>query len=644
MIIRDTTEKIKNEEEIIASEKRYRRLFETAQDGILIIDLKSETIIDANKYLLKLTGYSLDATLDKHLWELGFIEDKLLAENAFLELRTKGYVRYENIPLRRISGEIVPVEFISNVYGVNGTSIVQCNIRDISERRSGFQREIEMTRIIDSASDAIVGKDLNGIVTCWNKGAEKIYGYTKDEIVGKSISLLAPSDSKNEIQEILAKVSRGEQIADYETTRLTKNGKKIQVSLRISPVLDDQGRIIGASTIAGDVSMRKLAEEKLGESEQRYRRLFETAQDGILILDEVTGKIVDANPFILEMTEYKLNELVGKQLWELGFIEDQKHSRTAFAKLKKEGYIRYEDIPLRRKNGMLFGVEFISNSYDVNGHAIIQCNIRDITDRKLIKDALLQTNRKLNLLSSITRHDINNQLMALEGNLALLDKVQFDKYSIDHLQKADAAVKRISSMIQFTKEYEDIGVKAPTWHKARELIENASKGVALGPIELANDIPADLEVYADPLITKVFHNLIDNAVRHGGKITTIRFYIEGHDGARYMICEDDGIGISSEIKDKLFTRNQGKDHGFGLFLSQEILLITGIVINEYGMPGKGARFRITVPAGAWHSRCLNAIHQRPDGPPNHQLAKMERFNLSIVPTLAIIKNGEVWNE
>jgi signal transduction histidine kinase len=331
------------------------------------------------------------------------------------------------------------------------------------------------------------------------------------------------------------------------------------------------------------------------------------------------------------MTEYKLNELVGKQLWELGFIDDQKLSRTAFAKLKKEGYIRYEDIPLRRKSGMLFDVEFISNSYDVNGHAIIQCNIRDITDRKLIKDALLQTNRKLNLLSSITRHDINNQLMTLEGNLTLLDKVQFDKYSIEHLQKADAAAKRISSMIQFTKEYEDIGVKAPIWHKARKLIESASKGIALGPIELANDIPADLEVYADPLTAKVFHNLIDNAVRHGDKITTIHFYVEEIDGIRAIICEDDGIGIPSYMKDKLFISNSGKEHGFGLFLSREILLITGIIIKEDGKPGKGARFRITVPAGAWRSRRLNAIGKQSDRPHSNQLAKMEQFNLSVVP-------------
>jgi PAS domain S-box-containing protein len=398
------------------------------------------------------------------------------------------------------------------------------------------------------------------------------------------------------------KVSKGEIVTHYETVHLTKRDKKIDVSLTFSPVLDDQGRVIGASTIASDISKRKLVEDRLGASEEKYRRLFETAQDGILILDEVTGKVIDANQFILDMTEYRLDELVGRQLWELGFIEDKRLSRTAFTKLKMDKYIRYEDLPLKKKSGKIFDVEFISNVYEVNGYAVIQCNIRDITDRKLIKDALEQTNRKLNLLSSITRHDIVNQLMALEGNLTLLDKRQFDDLAIERLQRAEVAAKRILSIIQFTKEYEDIGVKAPIWQNTRQLIEKAVKGVALGSINLVNDIPAELEIYADPLITKVFYNLIENAVRHGGKITTIRFYIEDQVGARSIICQDDGVGIAPDVKIGLFTHDPGKSHGFGLFLSREILTITGLSIREAGELEKGARFEITIPAGALRSR------------------------------------------
>jgi signal transduction histidine kinase len=102
-------------------------------------------------------------------------------------------------------------------------------------------------------------------------------------------------------------------------------------------------------------------------------------------------------------------------------------------------------------------------------------------------------------------------------------------------------------------------------------------------------------VFADPLIVNVFHNLIDNAMKHGANITTIHFFVEENDGVRAIVCEDDGVGISADMKERLFTRGSGKDHGLGLFLSREILSITGITITEAGEPGRGARFIMTVP-------------------------------------------------
>jgi PAS domain S-box-containing protein len=190
MIIRDTTEKNKIKEKMEASELRYRRLFETAQDGILILDYKTEKIIDANKFILDLTGYSLDDTIGKNLWELGFIKDVSLAEKAFSELRTNKYVRYENIPLRRKNGETVEVEFISNVYAVKGTEIVQCNIREVSESQLLDRIKKELARIVDSSDDAIIGQDINGTVVSWNNGAERIFGYSSGEIVDRSRSLM----------------------------------------------------------------------------------------------------------------------------------------------------------------------------------------------------------------------------------------------------------------------------------------------------------------------------------------------------------------------------------------------------------------------------------------------------------------------
>ena len=201
-----------------------------------------------------------------------------------------------------------------------------------------------------------------------------------------------------------------------------------------------------------------------------------------------------------------------------------------------------------------------------------------------------ETNKKLNLLSSITRHDINNQLIALTGYLELVDKESLDGSTKQKLFKAEAAAKRISTMIQFTKTYEDIGIQAPTWQNVRSLVERCVKEVHLGVIKVVNDVPNGIEIFADPLIGKVFFNLIQNAKTHGGNVTTIHLSIEEQDRSRIILCEDDGVGISAEMKDKLFTNGVGKDHGFGLFLSGEILAITGIMISEEGESGKGAKF------------------------------------------------------
>jgi len=175
-------------------------------------------------------------------------------------------------------------------------------------------------------------------------------------------------------------------------------------------------------------------------------------------------------------------------------------------------------------------------------------------------------------------------------------KRHFDPDSEELLRKSESAVDRISAMIDFTKEYENVGVQAPIWQNVLSLIEEEAKNVVLGPIKLVIDVPVGIEIYADPLTAKIFHNLIDNAIRHGVKVTTIHFFMEEADGARAIICEDDGIGISSDMKKELFTHGSGKGHGFGLFLSSEILSITGISIEENGEPGKGARFVIKVPA------------------------------------------------
>ncbi|HLJ96960.1 MAG TPA: PAS domain S-box protein, partial [Gemmataceae bacterium] len=164
-----------------------------------------------------------------------------------------------------------------------------------------------------------------------------------------------------------------------------------------------------------DITERKRAEIAMRASEVRYRRLFETAQDAILILDGDTGKIIDANPFLSDLLGYSPEELLGKELWEIGLFQDIEASQAAFRQLQEKGYIRYEDLPLETKDGRRAYVEFVSNVYPVDVHQVIQCNIRDISDRKRAEEALRDVDRRKDEFLAILAHELRNPLAPIRN-------------------------------------------------------------------------------------------------------------------------------------------------------------------------------------------------------------------------------------
>ena len=351
-----------------------------------------------------------------------------------------------------------------------------------------------------------------------------------------------------------------------------------------------------------DITVSKRAEEALVESERRYREFFTISRDSVFITSP-EGRWIDFNDALVEMLGYESR----KEMSEVSVPAIYAHpdERSAFIlRIEREGYVKEFPMQLKKKDGTI--IDTIITTVPVrnpdNSLKAFTGTIRDVTERKRAEEALSQANKKLNLLSSITRHDINNQLTVLLGYLEILKNTQLDPSQNDYCQKVSTAAQRISAMILFTREYEQIGVNAPAWQDCRTLADTAAKQTPLGTVMVKNDLPAGAEVFADQLIGKVFYNLMDNAVRYGGKITTIWFSVEGCDGDQIIVCEDDGEGVVAEEKEKIFERGFGKNTGLGLSLSREILSITGITIKETGEPGKGARFEMTVPKGAWRMR------------------------------------------
>ncbi|NLV27911.1 MAG: hybrid sensor histidine kinase/response regulator [Methanomicrobiales archaeon] len=218
-------------------------------------------------------------------------------------------------------------------------------------------------------------------------------------------------------------------------------------------------------------------------------------------------------------------------------------------------------------------------------------------ERKLVETALENANNKLQLMASITRHDLLNQLNSLQGyfELATMERTANQQDAWTYIDKAWIMLQKTISTVKFTREYQEIGIKNPVWHNCRHLIDKSLQYISLDQVSLVNAIPYTLEIFADPLIEKVFSNLIDNAVRYGGKISKILVTYEEHEGTKQIIIQDDGLGILPEEKEIIFQYQYGKNTGLGLFLSREILLITRITIRERGVLGEGARFEILLP-------------------------------------------------
>ncbi|MDD1685360.1 response regulator [Methanoregula sp.] len=217
-----------------------------------------------------------------------------------------------------------------------------------------------------------------------------------------------------------------------------------------------------------------------------------------------------------------------------------------------------------------------------------------ITKLIQLSDALQLANKKLNLLSNITRHDTLNQLTALGGYIELARMQTTDPDVLEYIQKEERALESIRQQISFTREYQNIGVHAPLWQNVQDIVERASRTASMGQVKIRSDLQS-IEIFADPLLEKVFFNLLENARNHGMNVSRIHFSARESDSGLIITCEDNGGGIPDAEKENIFNRKFFKNTGFGLFLSREILAITGILIRETGISGTGARFEIIIP-------------------------------------------------
>jgi PAS domain S-box-containing protein len=321
--------------------------------------------------------------------------------------------------------------------------------------------------------------------------------------------------------------------------------------------------------------------------------LYYNSQAGAFSYDKISLKINNANQKFCTIVGYNCEDLKKKTLSDI--IPDSKARESFLAQIYNQHRIRDIEVSLQAADGSLRWA--LVSAVDCETPVII-CTVVDITDQKQAQEALFQANKKLNLLNNVTRHDILNQLTVLIGYLELSRDDASDPQLLTYISKEEQAAEAIKKQILFTRDYQNIGVHSPGWYNIWETVSLAIATIDLAGARITVDLPP-VEIYADPLLEKVFYNLIENSIRHGEHVTEIAIRsVETHDGL-VLVLEDNGSGIPDNEKEKIFRREYFKNTGFGLFLGREILAITNLTIKETGVPGNGARFEIFVPNGTF---------------------------------------------
>ena len=478
---------------------------------------------------------------------------------------------------------------------------------ELNDTRNQVQEELDnvlhrLTEITNFLPEPTFAIDARGMVIIWNTAMEKLTGISPGQIVGRGDFEHSFLMTGERIPGLLDLVfASDEELESYHYSVLQRSHKSIRATVSLpslnkrpvtleaiaSPLYDQKGQYAGAIE-----SLCAITE--IREKEEKFHRLFDTADHGIFILESDTKKIIDANSFIVNFTGYSHEHLIGRNLEETGFFRETPNAGQFFAELERSGYVRYNDIPLETKDGRIIDVEFVCEVYSLNDEKVIRCSVYDISGRKQVDNARILARKNLNMFSGMTRHDILNQLMVVSGSLELASYGLQEPELLQHLNRAQTAAKNIQRQITFSREYENLGAEAPAWQRVSEVIHRAFFELHADAITV--DIPQDtIDIYADPLFEKVFFHLFNYVLKYGEKVTRIEVSYQYTTTGLILAITDNGIGISPEDKPQLFVRSSVNEKALGLFLAQKILEITGLTIRESGEYKKGTRFEISIP-------------------------------------------------
>jgi two-component system sensor kinase FixL len=391
-------------EELHGSERQWREVFEHNPAMYFMVDATG-IVLSVNACGASQFGYAVSELVGKSVLNLVFEDDdkEFVRRRMSLCLETPGQSNSWEVRKLRKDGTILWIRENARAMRWSGNQlIVLIACEDITERYWGDLESSRLAAIVSSSDDAIVSKTLDGTITSWNAGATDILGYEADEMIGQPITRIIPPELHEEEKQILVRLRQGERIRHYETTRLAKDGRRVDISLTVSPLFNQAGKVVGASKVARDITERKLAEQALRETAARLRTLTETAVDGVILID-ARGVVLMFNSACEKLFGYSVEEVIGenvKMLMPQPYRHEHDRYITNYRDTRDPKIIGSgREVIGLRKDGSTFPMDLSVGEARQDGGSIFVGIIRDITERKMAEQALRETAARLRTLT-----------------------------------------------------------------------------------------------------------------------------------------------------------------------------------------------------------------------------------------------------
>ena len=519
--------------------------------------------------------------------------------------------------------------------------------KDLAEQQAAKEAQARLAAIVESSEDAIVSKTLDGTVTSWNAAAERLFGYSAAEIVGKSILSIIPPERVGEEPGFIEQIRQGRRIEHFETMRVRKDGQKIHVSLSLSPIKNSAGNIIGVSKILRDITERIRADEKLRQSEALKAAMLESSLDGIITMNH-EGKVIEANPTVEKIFGYSRDDMLGKEMAALIIppsLRERHRQGLAHYLATGEGPVLGKRIELvgMRRDGTELPVELAISPIQASGPPLFTGYVRDITQRKQAEEALQRLNaelevrvaertadlnrvneelqRTVNELSRsnadleqfayVSSHDLQEPLRMVTSYVQLLERRYKDKLDETARQYMGFAVDgavRMKALIDDLLAYARIGGQKRLF----EVVDCAAVvPEALGNLKsLVKESQARVTVDALPKVRgnrteliQLFQNLLSNAIKYRSDAApSIHIGVTGDPEHFVFSVTDNGIGIDPRYFDRIFVifqrlhdRQSYPGTGIGLAVCKKIVEHHGGKLWVTSVPGRGSTFYFTIP-------------------------------------------------